>query len=133
MKPQIVIFSSSSALGIANALHQNLKEKFTCHLWKGEFFGENKTTPLWTFFKKLFQYDYVVLVLSDDNFIKLADSEGKDVSVATPKDNVIFELGACMARLGPQKTIMVTPDRPTVRLPSYFDTVDTLIFRYENP
>ncbi|RZM13592.1 MAG: hypothetical protein EOO88_44610, partial [Pedobacter sp.] len=69
MNPHTVIFSSSSSLHIAQGLHQNLKEQHTIHLWKGDFFGENKTTPLWTFFKKLFNYDYAVLILSDDNII----------------------------------------------------------------
>lgn len=130
MKPQIVIFSSSSALPIAEGLHAQLEADFVCHLWKGEFFGENKTTPLWTFFKKLFHYDYVILVLSDDNMIRQTD--GEDTGLLVPKDNVIFELGACMARLGPQKTIMVTPDKPVIHLPTYFDDAEPLIFHYEN-
>jgi hypothetical protein len=130
MKPQIVIFSSSAALPIAEGLHAQLSPEFGCDLWKGDFFGENKTTPLWTFFKKLFHYDFVVLVLSDDNMIRATD--GQETGLWVPKDNVVFELGACMARLGPQKTIMVTPNLPAIHLPSYFDDVEPLIYHYTN-
>lgn len=130
MKPHIVIFSSSAALTIAEGLQEQITLDYVCHLWKGDFFGENKTTPLWTFFKKLFHYDYVILVLSDDNMTKSTDH--KDKGQLVPKDNVIFELGACMARLGPQKTIMVTPDTPHIHLPSYFDDVEPLRFSYTN-
>lgn len=132
MNPHTVIFSSSSSLHIAQGLHQNLKEQHTIHLWKGDFFGENKTTPLWTFFKKLFNYDYAVLILSDDNIILDQQNEAQEIWV--PRDNVIFELGATMARLGPQKTILLVPDYLQIKLPGYFDNdVIPVKFYYSKP
>lgn len=130
MKPYVVIFSSSASYKIAEAVYTQLKEQFTVHPWKGEFFGENKTTPLWTFFKKLFHYDYAILVLSGDNI--MIDKKASGTEQWIPKDNVIFELGATMARLGPQKTIMLQPDEPTIHLPGYFDDVKPHIFTYHN-
>lgn len=131
MKPQTVIFSSSSSFHVAQGLHLNLTKKFQVHLWKGDFFGKNTTTPLWTFFKNLFNYDYAILILSDDNIIRDDVTGNEDKWV--PKDNVIFELGATMARLGPQKTILVVPDFPTIHLPGYFDDVMPHKFYYPNP
>ncbi len=130
MKPYVVIFSSSGSYVIAQGIQEHLKDLFTVHLWKGEFFGENKTTPLWTFFKKLFHYDYAILVLSDDNIV--VDKKASGTEQWIPKDNVIFELGATMARLGPQKTIMVVPDKPKIHLPGYFDDVKPFVFEYKN-
>ncbi|WP_421943320.1 TIR domain-containing protein [Pedobacter sp.] len=132
MEPQTVIFSSSSSLHIAKGLHRNLKKHHTVHLWKGDFFGKNKTTPLWTFFKKLFNYDYAILILSDDNIMLDAQNPGKQIWV--PRDNVIFELGATMARLGPQKTLLLVPDYLDIRLPGYFDQdVKPIKFFYQKP
>jgi hypothetical protein len=131
MKPYIVIFSSSASYNIAEEIYSELKDLFVVHLWKGEFFGENKTTPLWTFFKKLFYYDYAILVLSNDSMILENDGPGSgETKKWIPKDNVIFELGATMSRLGPQKTIMIVPDDPKIHLPGYFDDVQPYVFTY---
>ena len=134
MKPKAVIFSSSDEYSIAEGVYQNLQQHHDVVLWR-QFFGENSTTPLWTFFKNLFQYDYAILILSPDSIVW--DQVTGNVKGYIPKDNVIFELGATMARLGPQKTILVSPDKPdlndpskTVQLPSYFDDVKPLHFTY---
>jgi len=129
MQPQTIIFSSSGSYSVAEGLYANLKDRHAVTLWK-QFFGENSTTPLWTFFKKLFHYDYAILVLANDSIIYDTVKEGQRAWI--PKDNVIFELGATMARLGPQKTILLIPDKPEVRLPGYFDDVRPLLFTYTN-
>src|SRR5690606_9568934 len=79
--------------------------------------------------------DYAILILSPDSIVW--DQVAGNIKGYIPKDNVIFELGATMARLGPQKTILVSPDKPdlddptkTVQLPSYFDDVKPLHFFY---
>lgn len=131
MKAHTVIFSSSTSYHVAEGLHKNLKGQNLVHLWKGDFFGKNKTTPLWTFFKKLFNYDYAILILSDDNII--LDSQNLQNQIWVPRDNVIFELGATMARLGPQKTILLVPDYLEIRLPGYFDDIMPFKFSYSKP
>jgi hypothetical protein len=130
MKPYIIIFSSSGSLPVAEGIHAHLAGDFIIHLWRGDFFGDNHTTPLWTFFKKLFNYDYAIIVLSNDNMVSYVTREGTRIN--GPKDNVIFELGATMAKLGPQKTIILLPDEPQVKLPTYFDDVKPLVFTYHN-
>ncbi|PSL35086.1 STING domain-containing protein [Chitinophaga ginsengisoli] len=130
MKPYVVIFSSSGSLPVAEGIHAHLENDFIIHLWKGDFFGDNHTTPLWTFFKKLFHYDYAIIVLSNDNMVSYVTKDGAKIN--GPKDNVIFELGATMAKLGPQKTIILLPDEPQVKLPTYFDDVKPLVFTYHN-
>lgn len=130
MNPNLVIFSSSRAYAVAEGIQDNLKKDFTAHLWK-DFFGENKAIPIWAFFKKLFCYDFAVIVLADDEIVKADDNHPGETEFI-PKDNVIFELGAVMARLGPQKTFMVTPKQPKVRVPGYFKDVMPMILEYDN-
>ncbi len=129
MQPQIILFSSSGSYAVAEGLYANLKDRHAVTLWK-QFFGENSTTPLWTFFKKLFHYDYAILVLANDSIIYDTVKQGQQAWI--PKDNVIFELGATMARLGPQKTVLLVPNEPEVHLPGYFDDVRPLLFTYTN-
>lgn len=128
MKPSIVVFSSSESYTIAEGISYHLEKLFTAKPWK-VFFGENKTTPLWTFFKKLFYYDYAIVILSNDNIIL---DKNSGVQQGVPKDNVLFELGATMARLGPQKTIILVPDEPKINLPGYFKDIKPHIFTYQN-
>ncbi len=129
MKPHLVVFSSSESYAIAEGIAAHLNNDYVVHPWKGEFFGENKTTPIWTFFKKLFHYDYVIIVLSDDKIVKSEIAGESDYFY--PKDNVLFELGASMARLGPQKTILLVPEQPAIKLPGYFDDVKPRLFTYK--
>ncbi len=129
MQPQTILFSSSGSYAVAEGLYENLKERHNVTLWK-QFFGENRTTPLWTFLKKLFHYDYAILVLANDSLVYDTVTQGQQAWI--PKDNVIFELGATMARLGPQKTILLVPHEPEVHLPGYFDDVRPLLFTYTN-
>src|SRR5690606_33661461 len=109
MKPKVVIFSSSQEFSVAEAIYNRIHKYHDVVHWQ-MYFGDRKTTPLWTFFKNLFQYDYAILILSPDSIVRDKTS-GKEIGFI-PKDNVIFELGATMARLGPQKTILVSPDKP---------------------
>lgn len=129
MQPQTILFSSSGSYAVAEGLYENLKDRHNVTLWK-QFFGENRTTPLWTFLKKLFHYDYAILVLANDSLVYDTVTQGQQAWI--PKDNVIFELGATMARLGPQKTILLVPHEPEVHLPGYFDDVRPLLFTYTN-
>jgi hypothetical protein len=67
--------------------------------------------------------------MADDSMVS-DRTTGKEQWI--PKDNVIFELGATMARLGPQKTILLVPDEPPIHIPGYFDDAPPTVFRYRN-
>jgi hypothetical protein len=88
--------------------------------WTEGFFPENEIA-LNRFLKQLLCFDAALVVLGSDD-IRL-DPARADKQQHVPRDNVIFELGACMARLGPKKTFIVRPESPEVVLPSYFDGV----------
>jgi hypothetical protein len=117
MKPTIIIFSSKRSLPVAEGIRDNLQDTFDSELWTEGFFDEHNTIPLWIFLKKLMCYDCAAVVLGDDD-VRLKEGKGDNESV--PRDNVIFELGAAMARMGPQKTFIFTPQDKNVVLPSYF-------------
>lgn len=122
-KPHVIIFSSGKAIHIAEGVKLNLEHHYTTDIWTENFFDENNTPPLNTFLKKLLCFDIAVLVLGDDD-LQLAPGNG--AATAVPRDNVIFELGATMARMGTKKTFLLTPEEPKVKLPTYFKGLDPL-------
>jgi hypothetical protein len=124
-KPHAIVFSSGKSIPIGEGVKLNLQRDFTVDLWTEGFFNRNNTPPLNVFLKKLLCYDLAVLVLGADD-VQL----GLDGSTRThvPRDNVIFELGATMARMGTQKTFLLTPDNPVVKLPSYFTGIEPLSY-----
>src|SRR5271156_1320596 len=111
-KPELVIFSSGKVAksGVTNAIRDELnKLGFIVTPWTEGFFPENQIA-LTSFLKQLLCFDAAVLVLGNDD-IRL-DPAQTDKQQHVPRDNVIFELGACMSRLGPKKTFIVRPESP---------------------
>jgi hypothetical protein len=116
-KPEIAIFSSKALIPIGEFIRENLKYEFTVTPWTEGFFRSNEI-PLNTFLKKLLCFDAAVVMLGADDLRENVNAGGAKEWV--PRDNVIFELGACMSRLGTQKTFFVVPESPAVVLPTYF-------------
>lgn len=124
-KPELIIFSSKQLIPIAEAIRENLKYEFTVTPWTEGLFRSNEI-PLNTFLKKLLCFDAAVVVLGADDMRENVAAGGAKEWV--PRDNVIFELGACMSRLGTQKTFVVVPETPAVVLPSYFKGIYPLTY-----
>jgi hypothetical protein len=122
-KPELVIFSSGKVAdsGVTDAIRDELKRRgFYVTPWMEGFFPTNEIA-LNRFIKQLLCYDAALVVLGDDDIRLDPTQPGKQQHV--PRDNVIFELGACMSRLGPKKTFIIRPETPEVVLPSYFHGV----------
>ncbi len=117
MKPAIVIFSSRQLVPVAEAVQENLRRDFEVTPWTQGFFRSNELS-LNSFLKQLLCFDGAVVLLGADD-LNLTDP-GKTTTQAVPRDNVVFELGACMARFGTQKTFFICPEQPPVKLPTYF-------------
>jgi hypothetical protein len=57
--------------------------------------------------------DFGVFVFSSDDIVEIRNSQQ-----ATVRDNVIFELGFCIGRLGPKRSFIVMPKVSNFRIPS---------------
>jgi len=131
-KPTLVVFSSGKLVNIAEAIRDNLARDraegvtFEVTPWTEGFFRSNEIS-LNTFLKNLLRFDAAVVILGADDLRQSTKDGGATLHV--PRDNVIFELGACMARLGTQKTFIVIPETPEIVLPSYFEGIYPL--KYE--
>lgn len=70
--------------------------------------------------------DFAIAVAHGDD---VAQFRGQDWPV--PRDNVVFELGMFMGRLGRQRAILMEPREEKVRLPSDLSGITTILYRYE--
>jgi hypothetical protein len=94
---RIFIGSSSEALEVAEFVKKELSGVAECVIWNERVFSFNKS-----YFETLTGiinfYDYGILIATGDDFTK-----SRDKAFDAPRDNVIFEFGLFLGRLGRNK------------------------------
>jgi hypothetical protein len=110
--PSVFIGSSSEGLDVAREVELQLQRDSITTIWKDGVFGLGSNT-LESLMKVLEQFDFAVMVLSPDDLI-----ESRSQSYASPRDNVIFELGLFMGRLGRSRVFIVHEQDANLKLPS---------------
>jgi len=107
-----VVFSSGRNEHLASLLVSALNGEFRREAWDHwRSLFSSDTAILNQFLKRLLVIDAAVLLLTDDDITSLRPgNEVKDIQLLTPRDNVIFEVGAVMARVGLKRTFIVAPD-----------------------
>lgn len=113
MKPKVFIGSSREGLPIANAIHTNLTREAECTVWANGVFQLSATT-LTDLIRVLRESDFGVFVFSPDDLTVMRNQMNDTV-----RDNVIFELGLFIGRLGAERCFFLVPeDSSDLRLPS---------------
>lgn len=113
MKPKVFIGSSREGLDIANAMHANLTRDAECTVWANGVFQISGTT-IYSLIQALRESDFGIFVFSPDDLSIMRGNENPVV-----RDNVIFELGLFVGRLGIERCFFITPDNVTdLRLPT---------------
>jgi predicted nucleotide-binding protein len=111
-KPSVFIGSSSEGLDVAREVELQLQRDAITTIWKDGVFGLGSGT-LESLMKVLEQFDFAVMVLSPDDL-----TESRSQSYTSPRDNVIFELGLFMGRLGRSRVFIVHQQDESLKLPS---------------
>lgn len=107
--PTIFIGSSTEGLAVARVLEVLLSESARVSVWPDAFdLGETNVEAL---FDQLDSSDYAVLVATRDDKVR---SRGSEKPAA--RDNVVFEAGLFMGRLGRRRAFLVSEE--ALRLPS---------------
>jgi hypothetical protein len=120
-KPRVFIGSSSEGLEVARNLTIGLSKDCETVLWEAGAFGVSETY-IESLEKKAADVEFGVLVVTPDD---LREKRGEEDKV--PRDNVVFELGLFMGRLGRQRTFIVC-DTSTVKLPTDLSGISTAHF-----
>lgn len=111
-KPKLFIGSSVEGLNIAYALQENLKFVSESTVWDQGVFNLSESS-LESLINVLEASDFGVFVFTPDDYIKIRGK--KDLAV---RDNVLFELGLFVGRLGRSRAFIVIPDNKEFHLPT---------------
>ncbi|MDO8074769.1 nucleotide-binding protein [Janthinobacterium sp. SUN176] len=124
-KVRVFIICSAEALPVARLIHSGLQhDNFDVILWSEGVFKVTNYT-LQTLEDEVNQADFAIAVAYGDD---ITSQRGTDWPV--PRDNVIFELGLFMGRLGRARAILMEPREERVKLPSDLAGVTTIGYRY---
>jgi predicted nucleotide-binding protein len=112
LKPSMFIGSSTEALKAAQGLKLGLEHTAEVTLWTEGVFGLN-LSYLESLIKQVAKVDFAVLVLTPDDLTK---SRGRQK--LAPRDNVIFEFGLFMGKLGRRRCFFIHSREKKPKLPS---------------
>ncbi|SHK53823.1 TIR domain-containing protein [Chryseobacterium polytrichastri] len=122
-KPKLFVGSSVEGLSVAYAIQDNLQYTSECTVWDQGVFNLSESS-LESLIKTLNESDFGVFVFTPDDYIKI---RGK--SHLAIRDNVLFELGLFIGRLGRERSFIVVPDNKTFHLPT--DLIGLTPAKYE--
>ncbi len=121
--PEVFIGSSSEGQAVARAIEMHLQLVADTTIWMNGVFRPGESF-LQSLLNSLAQFDFAVLVLTPDDVL-----ESRDASYSSPRDNVIFEFGLFMGRIGPRRTFFIAEENESLRLPSDLSGISRLDYR----
>ena len=111
--PNLFIGSSKEAITVAEKLGKSLNRVSIPTLWNDDVFKLTKTS-IESLFVQLDNSDFGIFIFNSDDKINI---KGKKYTIT--RDNVIFELGLFMGKLGRERCIMMLPKKQSdLRIPT---------------
>lgn len=111
-KPKLFIGSSVEGLNVAYAVQDNLMHTSECTVWDQGVFNLSESS-LESLIKALNSSDFGVFIFTPDDYIKIRGESNLAV-----RDNVLFELGLFVGRLGRERSFIIVPDNKNFHLPT---------------
>lgn len=122
---RVFVICSVESLKIGRAIVNALQyDPFDVILWSEGVFKVTNYT-LQTLEDEVENSDFAIAVAHADDFVAARENEWP-----APRDNVIFELGLFMGRLGRRRAILMEPRAEKLKLPSDLSGVTTIPYRY---
>ena len=112
LKPALFVGSSSEGLDLARAVRSLLTDDAEVTLWNEGLFTIGSTF-IESLVNVVTHFDFAAIVLTPDDLMK-----SRQLTALGPRDNVIFELGLFMGRLGRSRTFVIRPGGEQVKIPS---------------
>lgn len=123
---RVFVISSVEALPIARAIQSAFEyDNFTVVVWTDGVFKVANYT-LQSLEDEIDNSDFAIAIAHPDDKV-----ESRKAEWPQPRDNVIFELGLFMGRLGRARAILMEPRDEKVKLPSDLAGVTTIPYRFE--
>jgi CRP/FNR family transcriptional regulator, cyclic AMP receptor protein len=121
---RVFIISSAEALSIARAVQESfVQDNVSVVVWTDGVFRASQYT-VESLVQQLDVSDFAIAIAQADD---LAKSRGEEKPV--PRDNVLFELGLFIGRLGRHRSFLLEPLRTGVKLPSDLSGITTIPYK----
>jgi len=129
MKPVLFVGSSSESLDVAYAAQENLEDCAQVIVWTQGLFDLSKSF-LESLLDALDESEFGLFVFAPDDLTEI-----RGHATSTTRDNIIFELGLFIGRLGRERTFIIMPkDSVDLHVPSDLLGINTATFATpENP
>jgi O-acetyl-ADP-ribose deacetylase (regulator of RNase III) len=127
MRPRIFVGSSREGIEVCRAVQLDLADDCDVTVWDQDVFRLSYGA-LDSLLDALDSSDAGIFVLRPDDF-----TISRDVQDTTVRDNVIFELGMFIGRLGRDRTFMLVPRGANPRLPSDLLGLTTASYAVDRP
>ena len=111
-RPKVFIGCSTHGLEVAGALQLLLEHSANCQIWN-QGLMDLSASIFDNLLSTLPRFEFAIFALTADDQVQQRDKSGM-----SPRDNVIFELGLFIGRLGPRRTFMVRPRNVNLLLPT---------------
>lgn len=113
--PRVFMICSAEALSIARSIRVGLEHNAEINIWSDDSIFAPGSYPIESLEEQVNRADFGIALCEPDDLITARGNTS-----AVPRDNVIFELGFFMSRLGRHRTLLLVPKRTDVTLPSDF-------------
>jgi len=126
-KAKLFVISSKEALPIAREIQSILQHDLLVQVWTdGVFFASSYA--LEALEQAVTDSDFAIAIAQPDDTVKSRGAENK-----VARDNVIFELGLFMGRLGRRRSILFQPSGQELKLPSDLQGLTAVSYSIGNP
>lgn len=124
-RPRVFFICSAEALEIAECIRAGLDhEDATIEIWSDEQIFPAGGYPIEALERAVDDADFGIAIAQPDDLIR-----SRHRQAAVPRDNVIFELGFFLSRLGRKRTLLLVPRGENVQLPSDFKGLTPLNYK----
>ena len=125
---RVFIISSTESLHIAREIQSHFEhDNFSVEIWTDGVFRASNY-PIESLEKAVDDSDFAIAIAQPDD---ITNTRGQAKQV--PRDNVIFELGVFIGRLGRNRTLLLEPRGEEVKLPTDLSGLVTISYRYGEP
>ncbi len=121
-KPSLFIGSSNEGLDVAREVEFHLQDVTEVTIWNEGLFKLGHSY-LESLINSLDRFDFAILILTPDDLVT-----SHDISSQGPRDNVMFELGLFMGRLGRSRTFVLYDSDKEMKIPSDLSGIHTVTF-----